>query len=395
MKRQRCVWHSCGTPMLFQTDVHMKKKISIIGMGYLGSSLGLALKKNVPESVITGIDKGSQLIRAENVGAIDNGCIYTELETGLMDASLVFMTTPINTTLELIPKIACGVGENTIVSDTAFTKRQIMDAVEKNFTGKAVFIGGHPIVEFQKGEIEEADPYIFSGKNYALIPQEGCTPDAVKLLADLVEKIGSHVVLSTPEEHDELFGGINHMLQLIAMAHVRTVFSPLDEQKRMIASALCEDRFKSLIQELFTPYYVWDEILSSNRDPVMEQIERFIHELQRIVKLIATKEFAGEYEKVQQFLSDITMEKKGFRGELFHLYITMRDEPGSIAKLVSLLAGSGYDIRDIELVKIKEGEAGTVRISFGTQNTASKAGRFLVKSGYSCRTQFEYRDFYY
>jgi prephenate dehydrogenase len=94
-------------------------------------------------------------------------------------------------------------------------------------------------------------------------------------------------------------------------------------------------------------------------------------------------------------MGGIPISTKGFKRELFHLFITIQDSPGSISRLVGLLAEEGFDIRDIELVRIRVGEAGTLRISFDSQNTASKAGRFLMKSGYSCRTQYEYRDFYY
>ena len=83
----------------------MIKEISIIGMGFTGSSMGLALKQYLPEVLITGIDSGSVLIRAKNTGALDKGCIYEELEQGLKDADLVIFATAIRNVEELLPKV--------------------------------------------------------------------------------------------------------------------------------------------------------------------------------------------------------------------------------------------------------------------------------------------------
>jgi prephenate dehydrogenase len=373
----------------------MKKNISIIGMGYLGGSLGLALKKNFSGTVVTGIDKGSILIRAENVGAIDKGCIYTEMEEGLKGADVVFVVAPITTTIDIIPKIAAAVDERAVVSDTAFTKVQIMQTAQRYFTKGAVFIGGHPIVGYEKGEIEEADPYIFAGRTYALTPPEGCRAASLETLQNLVSGIGSRVVTGTPEEHDEIFGRINQLLQLIAMAHVNTVFSGIEGRKRDMTLAYSEERFRRFVQELLTPYYVWDEIFSSNHGLLKRHVDDFIRELRRITGTVGTDRFVSEYEKMSDYLRDVPFNAKGFEGDLFHLFITIKDEPGAIARLVSFLAEGKFEIRDIELVKIKEGEAGTLRVSFSSQNIASRAGRFLVKSGYGCRTQYEYKDFYY
>ena len=364
-------------------------------MGYLGGSLGLALKKNVPDAVITGIDKGSILIRSESVGAIDNGCIYSEMETVLKDAELVFLTAPINTTVKILPRVASAVSENAIVSDTALTKRAIMKIACELFRGGATFIGGHPIVGIERGDIEEADLHIFSNSIYALVPLEGCSTHAMETLKEMIRGIGARTVVVSAEKHDEFFGGINHMLQLIAMAHVSSVFSRVEENDLTIASAFCAERFKRYIEELMTPSYVWDDIFSSNYESVISNVDRFIEELKRIAGTLNTKDFEQEYEHVKKLAAGIPLSIKGFESELFHLYITIQDKPGSISRLVGLLAEGGFDIRDIELVRIRVGKSGTLRISFDSQNTASKAGRFLVKSGYSCRTQYEYRDFLY
>jgi|GEM_PF-630145 len=371
----------------------MVKSIAIIGMGYIGGSLGLAFKKNIPEALVTGIDKGSILIRAKNVGAIDNGCIYTELNTGLKDVDLVFLTTPIYITKEILPKVSEYVSKKAVVTDTAFTKREIMKSAEEHFTGGATFIGGHPIIKYEQWEIEQADPYLFSNTSYILVPSNQGSIEALEVLKEVVHAIGAREIIMGPEEHDSLYGGLNHMLQLIAMAHVNSVFSHLEDKKRDMAASLAGERFKRFIEELSTPYYIWEDIFNSNYDFIAKSVDRFIDELKNITGKLGSEALIDEYQGVQKYISDIPEPTKGFNRELFHLYITIEDRPGAISQLTALLSSNGFDIRDIELVKIKEGDAATMRISFSTQNIASKAGSFLVKSGYSCRTQYEYEEF--
>lgn len=372
----------------------MIKHVTIIGIGYTGGSLGLALKKNLPDIIITGIDRGAAIIRAKNVGAIDNGCIFDEATECLRETDLLFFTSPVNVTKELFPTVAKNLKENSIVTDTGFTKCEITREAREFLGSKAVFIGGHPIIGYKRGAIEEADPFLFSNNTYVLTAEEDTPNKALETLKDVLCSIGAQIIVMDPEEHDDLNSGINHILQLIAIAHVNSIYSPLDQKTFEKAGALASNRFKKFSDALRTPSWVWEDIFRSNIKNVRKNVELFIENLKQLTESLESSSFTEEYEKAVAYIRKIPPATKGFEKSLFHIFVTVKDAPGSIAELTALLSSNGYDLRDIGVEKIVEGEAATVRLSFDRQSTASKVGSMLVKSGFNCRTQFEYEDFY-
>ncbi len=372
----------------------MIKKVTIIGIGYTGGSLGLALKKNLPDISITGIDRGAAIIRAKNIGAIDNGCIFNEAAECLKETDLLFFTSPVNVTKELFPTVAKNLKEHSIVTDTGFTKREITQVAREFLGTKSVFIGGHPIIGYKRGAIEEADPFLFSNNTYVLTREDDTPQNAVDTLRGFLGSIGAQIIVMDPEEHDDLNSGINHILQLIAIAHVNSVYAPLDQKAFEKAGALASNRFKKFSDALRTPSWVWEDIFRSNVKYVKKNVALFIQKLKQLTENLESSSFTAEYEKAVSYISKIPPATKGFEKSLFHIFVTVQDSAGSIAELTTLISSSGYDLRDIGVVKIIEGEVATVRLSFDKQSTASKVGSMLVKSGFNCRTQFEYEDFY-
>ena len=150
----------------------MIKEISIVGMGFTGSSMGLALKQYLPDVLVTGIDSGSVLVRAKNIGALDKACIYEEMEQGLKDADLIIFATSIRNVEKLLQKVYKAVKKSAIVTDTCNTKTEIVNLAENIFVNKAHFIGGHPVIGYKRGGIEQADPLLFVNITYVLTPSK-------------------------------------------------------------------------------------------------------------------------------------------------------------------------------------------------------------------------------
>jgi prephenate dehydrogenase len=373
----------------------MVNHIAIIGLGFTGSSLGLAFKQSAPDTIVTGIDKASIIIQAKDIGAIDNGCLFSELEFGVKDADIVFFATPIQNTIKLLPKVSTNIKKNTIVTDTGITKLEITRVAKRHFKEDAVFIGGHPIIGYQRGGHEQADPYLFVNNTYVLTPISKDRPEALEVLKKVIQDIGGKTLVMSAEEHDDLSSGLNHILQLMALAHVNAMLTKIDKRKVDVdtAIALASERFKQFTEALLTPSYFWDEIFNSNEVYIKKNIEDFILELKKLIGGLSSELLPQKYERAKQYIMKMPKTKKGFSKSLSHLYVIIEDKPGSIAKLTSLIASQDFDIKDIGVVKIKEGEAATIRISFSDQNIASKVGSYIVKHGYRCRSQFDYEEF--
>ena len=366
--------------------------VTIIGLDTLGGSIGLAIKKSNPEVIITGVDKASVIVRAKNIGAIDNGCLYNELNVGVKNADLVILATSIRGIQDLIPKITQHLKKGAIVTDTGMTKRQICEVAKDSIGKDATFIGGHPLVGFKRGGIEVSNPYIFSNNPYILTPLRKSTSE-LNDLKKLIGEIGAKVFVMDPDMHDKLMGEINSVLQVIAIAHTNSIFTDLDEKYIDIATVLGGERFKNFSQPLLMEPYYWEEVFKSNEDVIKNHIKKLEKILDNVIESLDSDNidaFYTMYKKAKDYISKVPMYTKGFQSKLHYVYVTIKDEPGSIAKLTSIISEGGFDIRDIEVVKIKENEAVLIKLAFRSQSIASKVGKILMEKGYKYNMYISY-----
>lgn len=368
------------------------KNVTIIGLDILGGSFGLAIKRFNPDIIVTGVDKGSIIVRAKNLAAIDNGCLYSELGECVKNADLIFLSTSIRGIKDIIPKIVPFVKDGAIITDTGMTKRSICNGAEEILRKDVIFIGGHPIVGFKRGGIELSDPYMFSNSPYVLTPLHE-SQLGLNILKKLIEGIGSNVFIMDPITHDKLMGEINSVLQIMAITHVNCIFSDLDGSFIDVAAVLGGERFKNFTQPLLIEPYYWVEIFKSNLDIIKNYASKFIKNLKTTIESLESDDLADfykTYEKSKEYISKVSMYTKGFQSKLYYLYVTIEDKPDSIAKLTSFIAEEGFDIRDIELVKIKENEAVLIKVAFESQSIASKVGKLLMGKGYRYKMYIGY-----
>ena len=135
------------------------KKISIIGVGLIGGSLALALKRTHPRLTIVGYDRTAVLRKALKCGAIDEAA--TDLLSAVIQSDCLIFATPISTTLEMIRSVGRFVSPQTIVSDVCSVKGAVVKAARKFLSKEVLFIGGHPMAGSERGGIDAADPLLF------------------------------------------------------------------------------------------------------------------------------------------------------------------------------------------------------------------------------------------
>lgn len=226
-------------------------RITIIGMGVLGASLGMALRsadeKEAPLGPIfvTGYDKNNRATAdARGRLAIDREA--HSLVDALRDAQLVIVATPV----QEIPAIFRAIGpllpSGAVVTDTASSKGQVMAWARELLPGGIEYVGGHPIVgKGQTGAIH-ADPDLFKDAIYCMTPPARTQHSAVDLIDAMVRQIGAKPYFIDPQEHDAYVGGVGHLPMLLSAALVEmTSRSP--GWKEMMA--LAGDSFR-MVSEL-------------------------------------------------------------------------------------------------------------------------------------------------
>lgn len=199
------------------------ERITILGMGPIGVSIGLGLKRaRLKNTEILGTDGDSKALkRAQEMGAIDtaNG----NLRSSIYGASLVIMDTPHSETREFLEAIGPIVGQDTIVTDTGSAKVQVAEWAKEYLPHDASYVGGRPLPKRTMFTLDDVRPDALDGAAYCIVADSMESPSAVRTVTGLVEAIGAKPVFLSPEEHDSYAAASAHLPIALSAALVTVV----------------------------------------------------------------------------------------------------------------------------------------------------------------------------
>ena len=256
------------------------KKITIIGVGLIGGSLGLALKEKKPNFKIVGIDKQEIIEKSIARGAIDEGTV--NIEEGIKEADIIIIATPVKTILNILTQINPFLKKGCLVTDTGSTKQQIVQKANKILSEDIFFIGGHPMAGSEECGIESADPYLFHNKTYILTPTPKSDLGALEKISLLVKIIGAKELILDPLEHDRIVSAVSHLPQIIAVSLINTIGElALRGSNNNYLKAVGEG-FKDMTRIASSPYKMWEDICETNQENILEIIQEFKNYLEVI-----------------------------------------------------------------------------------------------------------------
>jgi len=256
------------------------KKITIIGVGLIGGSLGLALKEKHPNFKIVGIDKQEIIEKAITRGAIDEGTV--NLEEGIKKADIVIIATPVKTILSILTQINPFLKKGCLVTDTGSTKQQIVQKANKILSKDIFFVGGHPMAGSEKYGIKSAYPYLFHNKTYILTPDSKSNLGALEKISLLVKMIGAKELMLDPLEHDRIVSAVSHLPQIIAVSLINTIGElSLRGNSNNYFKAIGEG-FRDMTRIASSPYKMWEDICDTNQENILEIIQEFKNHLKVI-----------------------------------------------------------------------------------------------------------------
>lgn len=199
------------------------KQISIIGVGLLGGSLGMAALQHKLAGEVVGIGRTqTSLQEAERQGAISSGT--TDLNEGVENADLVVLCTPVRNIAEVLPEVVERAPVGAVITDVGSTKASIVargDEVTRG-TGK-FFVGSHPMAGSEKSGVRYSRPNLFEEATCFVTRSEETDFKAFSKICGLWRVLGSRLVISRPQRHDTLTAVISHLPHLAAVALVRAV----------------------------------------------------------------------------------------------------------------------------------------------------------------------------
>ena len=256
------------------------KRITIIGLGLIGGSLGLALRD--PTLEIVGWDTSrASISRALKMGAIDTSA--KSLADSVESSDLIIIATPLLAIPDVMKEIAPALPPDATVTDTGSTKAAVMDWAEAHLPG-VNFVGSHPMAGKEVPGVENAEADLFKGATYCVCPSPTASRSAVDAVLSIVDKVGAMPYFPEPREHDAMVAATSH-LPLILSSALMTLVSSSESWREI--SRVASSGFSGATRLASTVPSMSTGICVTNREAIEHWIDRYIEELLGYKALLA------------------------------------------------------------------------------------------------------------
>jgi prephenate dehydrogenase len=263
----------------------MMNKICIIGVGLIGGSFALGLKKSAQVKTIVGFDKDkSNLIKAKNLGVIDE---YTlDIAQALSATDLVLIATPVNSFKAILEMIKPHISKHIIITDVGSTKVSVVDTAKQVF-GEIPnnFIPAHPIAGKEQSGVESADADLFNNKRVIITPEANANAQSVVVVSELWQGIGAKVEIMNANKHDDLLAMTSHLPHILAFGLMDYLINNNPDACHYAAGG-----FKDFSRIASSDAVMWRDICINNPDKIIKHIEGYQQNLTHIANLIKTNQ---------------------------------------------------------------------------------------------------------
>jgi len=255
------------------------KKIVIFGVGLIGGSFAMALRKVRGVDLVVGFGRSEQpLANSLHLGIIDR--IGKDIAAELGDADLVLLATPVGQLPELMARIAPHIGKKTLVTDCGSTKGDVVREAYTRLGGKiAQFVPAHPIAGAEQSGASAARSDLFQWKKVVLTPLPENNAESVARVRHAWELCGAMVSELTPAQHDEVFAAVSHLPHLLAFALVHDL---AQRENQQLLLSFAASGFRDFTRIAASSPEMWRDICLSNRDALLKELQIYIAELTRM-----------------------------------------------------------------------------------------------------------------
>ncbi len=403
------------------------KRIALVGFGLLAGSIASALKQAKRPTVIRAVSSPATLARARELELADEFFEYAQVEEWSRDCDLILLCGPILHILKTIDALShvkwakeaalsnggagkdCVAGSNgansidaklngaaCLVSDIGSTKVEICRAGSK-LPAPFKFVGSHPMAGSEKRTCEFNDPAIFENAYWFVCPPEGTEESVYAKLLDLVKFLGATPVVFPPEHHDRTMAWVSHMPQMLSSTLAASIPDRLLSHNYQHYAGRA---FRDMTRIAASGWAMWHDIAVTNRDETVRALTEVRDGVNTTIEAMQKLDVVKDGRPAGNDNSDSLEEifKAGNEGRaslfapgrnaaaaFFEITVPLKDKPGALLSVLQPLAEEGLNIRDIELMKVRENVAGTLLIAFKTEDEAARAVKLLRYLGYEVK----------
>ena len=271
----------------------MMEKIYIIGVGLIGGSFALDIKRLHPETKIFGIDHNeSHLNEALSLNIIDATASLEELK----NADLVIVAIPVNATVKQLPEILDKISDNTLVLDVGSTKEDICEAV-KNHPKRRNFLAMHPIAGTEFSGPSAAIPNLYKGKTNIICEVEDTAFKLQEKALKLFNEIGMRIRYMKPKAHDKHIAYVSHLSHISSFMLGKTVIEKEKNERDIFDMA--GSGFESTVRLAKSSPDMWTPIFEQNKTNVIKTLEEYISNLKQFKEFMENDDFEAIYNEMK------------------------------------------------------------------------------------------------
>jgi cyclohexadieny/prephenate dehydrogenase len=259
-------------------------RVALIGVGLIGSSLARVLRRDAPDTAIVACAR-----RAETLAAVRRLGIADETTddpaAAVRDADLVVVATPLSAYKEIGRRIAPALRDGAIVTDVGSVKGAAIEALQPVLPARVHFVPGHPVAGTEHSGPEAGFAELFHDRWCILTPLPDTSPDALAKVAQLWEGAGMRVATMAADHHDKVLAVTSHLPHLIAYTIVGTA-TELGQDLQSEVVAFSAGGFRDFTRIAASDPVMWRDIFLSNREAVLELLQRFSEDLTALQRAI-------------------------------------------------------------------------------------------------------------
>ena len=248
------------------------KRVAVIGVGLIGGSFALALRRAGAVTSIVGVDRDTQsLERAAALGVIDTAA--GSVSEAAKGAELVVVAVPVRAIGPVLHDVALALDAGAVVTDVGSTKGDVTRIAREELRGLFPrFVPGHPIAGREASGVDAATADLFKGARIVLTPGEDTAPDAIDVVRACWEAAGGRITTLAAGDHDRIFAAVSHLPHLLSFALVSEFTSRANAAELFSFAA---GGFRDFTRIAASSPEMWRDIALQNREALLEELDRF------------------------------------------------------------------------------------------------------------------------
>ena len=284
------------------------QKITLIGVGLLGGSLGLVIKRRRIARRVEGyVRRAATIAECRKFKAVDRATM--DLASAVADADLVILCTPLAQMLPLVKEMLPALKRGAVVTDVGSVKGSVVKKLESLVAkAGAHFVGSHPMAGAEKTGVSAAEQDLFECAMCVVTPTKKTNATALRKVERFWKSVGCRLLRITPEAHDTLVSRSSHLPHFVAAALAASVLNPKSPKQQ---ATLCAKGFRDTTRIASGSPEMWRDIALANRAELRAALDEFVRELQQLQSLLR----GGSARGIQKFLETAKVRRDRWRAD--------------------------------------------------------------------------------